>query len=103
VLAQQVRHQQPARAFALPYAVAGEQAQQLMFLITAVAELILTLSFGIVLVSFASLTQQVPEQHAPGAAAMEHAAADQQAHEPMLSVIALAVELLLALALVLFL
>ena len=99
MLAQQVRHQQPASAFALPYAVAGEQAQQLMFPITAVAELILTLSFGVVLGSLAALTQQMREQHATGAAAMEHAAADQQAHEPMLTVITLAVELLLALVL----
>src|SRR5580765_225224 len=73
-----------------------------MFLVTAFAELILSL----VLIPFglATLAQQVREQRATNAAATEDTAADQQPHEAPLTVAAFAeLVLVLGLALVLFL
>src|SRR5580765_7025985 len=70
-----------------------------MFLVTAFAELILTL---VLILGLATLAQQVREQRATNAAATEDTAADQQPHEAPLTVAAFA-KLVLGLALVLFL
>src|SRR5262245_37302679 len=56
-----------------------EKPQQALLFIASFGELILALVFF--LPGLAPLTQQMPEQHAPGAPAAKDAAADQQAYE----------------------
>jgi uncharacterized membrane protein len=97
-LAQEMPEQHASGAPAAQDAAADQQTHEASVLIAPLGELVLALVFF--LASFASLAQEMPEQHAPGTPAAQDAAADQQTHEASVLIAPLG-ELILALVFVL--